>query len=164
MKKFITFVFLLTGFCAFAQESIDTVFINNTGKVTIELDPEISNFLTNKEKTSCAITTPKNNNTPNPTKPKNNSSDPCAGKTQMLGYKVQVYYSKDRAQADKVKAEFSKNFPSISAETAYMAPDYRVLVGDYFSKSSANSDIRKIKSKYNSAFAIQYRILCRKAK
>lgn len=164
MKNIISFLFVMLCFTAFAQETIDTLTINNNGKIIIELDPEINNYITSKEATTCPVaTTNRNSTTPN-TKPRTNNTDPCAGQTQMQGFKIQVYYSKDRAQANKVKDEFNRNFPSISAETAYMAPDYRVLVGDYFTKSSANADIRKIKNKYNSAFAIQYRILCRRAK
>lgn len=165
MKKILTFIFLIIYFQGNAQVNVDTVRIEDTGKISIELDPEIAKFINNKENTSCAVVKPTTKpTTGTTTRPRNNSSDPCAGKTQMSGYKIQVYYSKDRAQADKVKREFESNFPSFSTEIAYMAPDYRVLVGDYFTKSSANSDIRRIKSKYNSAFAIQYRILCRRAK
>ena len=164
VKKILTFVFLTIIFQGKAQINVDTVRIEDAGKISIEMDPEIAKFINNKENTSCAVVRTTTKPTTTTTRPRNNPSDPCAGKTQMPGYKIQVYYSKNRAQADRVKREFEANFPSFSTEIVYMSPDYRVLVGDYFTKSSANTDIRKIKSKYNSAFAMQYRILCRRAK
>ncbi|WP_395092999.1 SPOR domain-containing protein [Vaginella massiliensis] len=164
MKNLFSLLIVFLCSISFAQETIDTLIVQNNGTVMIEMDPEINRYITSIEKTSCPVASTRPAPTTNTSRPKPNTSDPCAGKTQMLGYKIQVYYSKDRAQANKVKEEFSRSFPSFSAETAYMAPDYRVLVGDYFTRSSANADIRKIKGKYNSAFPIQYRILCRRAK
>lgn len=161
MKQIISLFFILFSSIIFAQEKIDTIIINNNGKLTIEIDQKINNIITAKENDSCPIVkkAPVKKETT-----KSNNSDPCATQNQINGYKIQIYYSKNRAEADKVKNEFERNFPNLSTQVVYFTPDYRVLVGDYLSKNSASSDIKKLKTKYNNAFAIPHKVLCRKAK
>lgn len=161
MRKIILLLLFFTSIVISAQEKIDTIIIQEKGKLTIELDEKINNIITAKEKETCVIATPK---TVKKDTNKANSSDPCANQNQINGFKIQIYYSKNRSDADKIKNEFERAYPGMSAQVAYFAPDYRVLVGDYFSKNSANPDIRRLKSKYNSSFAIPYKVLCRKAK
>ena len=161
MKQIISLYFILFSSIIFAQDKIDTITINNNGKLTIEIDQRINNIITTKENDSCPIT---KKNTVKKETIKSNNSDPCATQNQINGYKIQIYYSKNRTEADKVKNEFERNFPNISTQVVYFTPDYRVLVGDYLSKNSASSDIKKLKSKYNNAFAIPHKVLCRKAK
>lgn len=163
MKKFIVLFLFIFSASAFAQEKIDTVQIINNGTLNMEIDSRINNVIKAKEDAVCTYTTP----TKKPVDKKPvvvKSNDPCAGMPQVSGFKIQIYYSKNRADADKVRAEFNKTYPDMSAQVVYYSPDYRVLVGDYFSKSSASRDIRRLKSNYNSAFSIPYKVLCRKAK
>lgn len=162
MKNFITFFVMLFSTILFAQEKIDTVVINNNGTLKIELDQRINQVITAKEDASCPVAVKKV--VEKKESPKATAADPCATQTQINGYKIQIYYSKNRADAQKVKNEFDNSNPHLSSQVAYFAPDYRVLVGDYFTKGSASSDIRKLKSKYNSSFAIPYKVLCRRAK
>ena len=163
MKKFIVLFLFIFSSSAFAQEKIDTVQIINNGTLNIEIDSRINNVIKAKEDAVCTYTTP----TKKPVEKKPivvKSNDPCAGTPQINGFKIQIYYSKNRADADKVRSEFDRSYPDMSSQVAYYSPDYRVLVGDYFSKSSASSDIRRLKKNYNSAFSIPFKVLCRKAK
>lgn len=162
MKNFIALLLMLFTTVVFSQEKIDTVIIQNKGTLKIELDQRINQVITAKEDASCPAPIKKVVVKKDP--PKANASDPCATQTQINGFKIQIYYSKNRGDADKVKNEFERAYPGMSAQVVYFAPDYRVLVGDYFTKSSANPDIRRLKSKYNSSFAIPYKVLCRRAK
>lgn len=162
MKKFITLFLIFSSFFAFAQEKIDTITINNKGTLKIELDQRINQVITAKEDASCPVAVKKV--VVKKEAPKANAADPCATQAQINGFKIQIYYSKNRSDADKVRNEFENSYPNLSAQVVYFAPDYRVLVGDYFTKSSASPDIRRLKSKYNSSFAIPYKVLCRKAK
>lgn len=159
------FIFLISTFL-FGQEKIDTVIINNSGTLKIEMDQRINKVITAKENASCPVVVKKvvEKKEVQKTQAVADSSDPCAYQSQINGFKIQIYYSKNRTDAQKVKEEFDAAYPSISSQVAYFAPDYRVLVGDYFSKSSASSDIRRLKSKYNNSFSIPYKILCRRAK
>ena len=162
MKKFI-FLFLITfSSSIFAQEKIDTVQIINNGTLNMEIDSRINTVLKTKEDAVCTYTAPVKKVTEK--KPVVQSNDPGAGTPQVSGFKIQIYYSKDRKDAEKVRNEFSNSYPDLSAQTAYFSPDYRVLVGDYFTRASASRDIRRLKSKYNSAFSIPFKVLCRKAK
>ena len=162
MKKFI-FLFLITfSSSIFAQEKIDTVQIINNGTLNMEIDSRINTVLKTKEDAVCTYTAPVKKVTEK--KPVVQSNDPCAGTPQVSGLKIQIYYSKDRKDAEKVRNEFSNSYPDLSAQTAYFSPDYRALVGAYFTRASASRDIRRLKSKYNSAFSIPFKVLCRKAK
>ena len=169
MKNLFSFIIILISSVLFAQEKIDTVIVNNAGTLKIELDQRINKVITAKENASCTVVVKKVVEKKDTSKSPTNqvvadSSDPCAGQTQINGFKIQIYYSKNRSDAQKVKEEFDAAYPSISSQVAYFAPDYRVLVGDYLSKKSASNDIRRLKSKYNSSFSIPYKVLCRRAK
>ena len=163
MKKFIVLFLFIFSASAFAQEKIDTVQIINNGTLNMEIDSRINNVIKAKEDAVCTYTAP----TKKPVDKKPvvvKSNDPCAGMPQVNGFKIQIYYSKDRKDADKVRNEFDRSYPDMSSQVAYYQPDYRVLVGDYFTKGSASTGIRRLKSKYNSAFSIPFKVLCRKAK
>jgi len=162
MKNFVLIFLIIFSSFSYAQEKIDTVLIKNNGTLKIELDQKINQVITAKEDATCPV--PVKKVVERKETPRASSNDPCANQTQINGFKVQIYYSKNRSDADKVKNEFERSYPNLSAQIAYFAPDYRVLVGDYFTKSSASKDIRKLKSKYNSSFSIPYKILCRRAK
>ena len=162
MRQIIIIFFLFFVARSFAQEKIDTIIFENKGKLTIELDQSINKVISGIENETCPFVSPKTITKKETPKP--NTSDPCATQNQINGFKIQIYYSKNRIEADKVKNEFEKKYPNLSAQVVYFTPDYRVLVGDYLTKNSAASDIRKLKSKYNSAFSIPYKVLCRKAK
>ncbi len=165
MKQLLTFFLFFSFLYVAAQEKIDTIKINNTGTLTIELDSRINEAIKTRERTSCAIETrrvpEKRTEIPRPT---GTSSDPCANQTQISGFKIQIFYSKNRNDAEKVRQEFDKDFPNMSSQVTYYAPDYRVLVGDYFTKKSASADIKRLKSRYNSAFSIPFKVMCRRAK
>lgn len=161
MKKLIVLFLAIFSTSAFAQEKIDTVQIINNGTLNIEIDNRINTVLKNKEDATCTYVAPVKKTVEKKVVVKSN--DPCAGTPQVNGFKIQIYYSKNRSDADKVRNEFSRLYPGMSAQTAYYSPDYRVLVGDYFSKSSASRDIRRLKKNYNNAFSIPFKVLCRKA-
>lgn len=126
------------------------------GESNIVLDKELENLLKSKEKDVCYREPPK---APKPLSP----ADKCAKQQKIQGYKIQIFYSKDRNAAEKVRADFSRNFPNLTPELIYASPDYRILVGDYFTRASASSDLRKIKRSYPAAFPVQWRVWCRKA-
>ena len=90
--------------------------------------------------------------------------DPCAQNPKVMGYKIQIMYTKDRNAANRAQSDFAKNFPSLVPEMVYTRPDYRVMVGDYFTKRSAGMDLASVKRKYPGAFLVQWRVWCRKAK
>lgn len=141
-----------------AQESVmweisDTI---SGGKYVMALDPAIKNMVVGKEKSVCAK--------PTYVPPKKLSpADKCATQQKIMGYKIQIFYTKDRDAANKVKNDFSKQFPNLTPELIYASPDYRIIVGDYFTRASAGPDLRRIQKTYKGAFTVQWRVWCRKA-
>ena len=89
----------------------------------------------------------------------------CRQNPRILGYKIQVTVVKSNEEANEVKAYFRRRFPNIKAETdASLRPNYKILVGSYFTKASAAADLAKIRQYFKSAIAVQYRVFCVEAK
>lgn len=126
------------------------------GVANIILDKQLENLIRAKEKSVCVRDTPKQPTIIDP-------ATRCAKQNKIMGYKIQIFYTKDRNAANKVMDDFRKSYPNLTPELIYASPDYRILVGDYFTRSSANNDLRSIKRNYAGAFAVQYRVWCRKA-
>ncbi len=167
--------FLIIFFCLFCYDFkaqtlnnkivIDTLYQNeyNKGLFTIEQDLEIKNNLEKYKLLSCnSKNTIKNKiiirkediaNVP--------MADKCILTPKIMGYKIQIHYTKDRGIADKVKGEFNYSYPSLASEVKYLQPDFKVLVGDYLSKKSASVYLNKIKRKYSGAFIIPFPVRCR---
>lgn len=160
MYNKISFVFLFLGSLLIAQNSIQNqsswiIDTEGSGSLTILLDKSLEAMLKEKETSICNKTLP-----PPPLTP----AEKCAKQNKILGYKIQIFYTKDRDTANRVKDDFAKQHPDMTPELIYASPDYRILVGDYFTRQSASTDLRRIQRIYPGAFAIQYRIWCRKAK
>ncbi|SMC84782.1 SPOR domain-containing protein [Moheibacter sediminis] len=135
------------------------VFTKNTengGEFSMEIDESLAKLMMSKEQAVCnkPVYVPPKKLTP---------ADKCATQQKIMGYKIQIFYTKDREAANKVKNDFSRQFPSLTAELIYASPDYRILVGDYFTRSTASPDLRRIQRSYPSAFSVQWRVWCRKA-
>ncbi|CAA7196308.1 SPOR domain-containing protein [Chryseobacterium potabilaquae] len=89
----------------------------------------------------------------------------CSKNPRILGYKIQITTVKSNDEANEVKAYFRKRFPNLKVETdASLRPNYKILVGSYFTKQSAASDLSKVREYFKSAIAVQYRIFCAEAK
>lgn len=157
------FIALISGFSIlYGQNSktdslyVFTKNVENGGEFSMEIDEGLAKLMMSKEQAVC--------NKPVYVPPKKLSpADKCATQQKIMGYKIQIFYTKDRDAANKVKNDFSRQFPSLTAELIYASPDYRILVGDYFTRSSASPDLRRIQKSYPSAFSVQWRVWCRKA-
>jgi len=161
MRKTLFLLFILLTGVLFAQSKSDTTVLAvhdsiKGGELTIKMDARIAQILKGKEKGVC------NKTLYNPPK-KLTAADKCATQQKIMGYKIQIFYTKDRDAANVVKNDFIRQFPSLTPELIYAAPDYRILVGDYFTRQSAASDLRKIQRIYPAAFPVQWRVWCRKA-
>lgn len=156
---FIIMTFLLT--LSYGQDTELWNVDNDTvsgGKFVMDISPELKQSLLGKEKSVCkkstAYVSPKKPLSP---------ADRCAKQNKIMGFKIQIFYTRDRNAANKVKNDFSRQHPSLTPELVYASPDYRILVGDYFNRKSAQADLRRIQKSYPSAFTVQWRVWCRKA-
>jgi hypothetical protein len=153
--------FIIFSFCittVYAQDASFWDFKDSIrgGELNIKIDKKLESILKGKEKAVCQknVYVPPVKLTP---------ADKCATQQKIMGYKIQIFYTKDRSAAEKVKNDFARQYPSLTPELIYAAPDYRILVGDYFTRQTAGNDLRKIQRTYPAAFPVQWRVWCRKA-
>jgi hypothetical protein len=158
MSRLLLIVFSFCITTAYAQDASAWDFKDSIrgGELNIHLDKKLETILKGKEKAVCNTRTyvPPVKLTP---------ADKCATQQKIMGYKIQIFYTKDRSAAEKVKNDFARQYPSLTPELIYAAPDYRILVGDYFTRQTAGNDLRKIQRTYPAAFPVQWRVWCRKA-
>ncbi|TDM00135.1 MAG: hypothetical protein C4K58_02520 [Flavobacteriaceae bacterium] len=158
------------------------------GSLTIESEPGVAAYLNKNEKSSCYVppkVIPKTNTNTNSStyKPpvvtqqqqKVESSEQhkqmqqtdawCQKYPKVMGYKIQIYYTKDKNAAIAYMNAFRKRMPGLPPpELVFHSPDYKIQLGDYLSRQSAAADLKRIKAAYPSAFAVQAKVWCRKAK
>src|ERR1043165_2407267 len=60
------------------------------------------------------------------------------------GYRVQIYSGNDRNKATKVKIDFMRRFPDVRTYMTYVAPQFRVKVGDFRSRGEAQELYSKV--------------------
>lgn len=162
MQKFFILLFVFLWSASYAQldpttenvwEIQDSI---SGGSLSIHLDKDLETLLKSKEKTVCerVKVAP-----PRPLTP----AEKCATQQKIMGYKIQIMYTKDRETAMKAKNDFAKLFPGLTTEISFASPDWRVLVGDYFTRESARADLRKVQKTFPGAFTVQWRVWCRRA-
>lgn len=64
------------------------------------------------------------------------------------GYRVQIYNGTSRDEAMRIKAEFMHNYPGIHSYFSYVAPHYRVKVGDFRRREEAMALFREANGTY----------------
>ncbi|MXV37555.1 hypothetical protein GO491_02510 [Flavobacteriaceae bacterium Ap0902] len=158
MKYLLSIIICIVGLgLQYGQSTVqDTI---SGGSYTIVVNEMIESLVQKTTKAKCAQ--PTTSNVPENNSPSN--FDPCANSQKVLGYKIQIMYTKDRNAATKARADFARNFPTLVPEMVYTQPDYRVMAGDYFTKKSAARDLSMVKREYPGAFLVQWRVWCRKA-
>lgn len=62
------------------------------------------------------------------------------------GYRVQIYNGPDRNKAIAIKTEFMRAHPGVSTYISYVAPGFRVKIGDYRNRSDAEGMLREANS------------------
>ena len=73
------------------------------------------------------------------------------------GYRLQIYFgsgSNARAQATKIRTEFLAAHPDIKAYLIFKSPDFKVLVGDFRTKSEALKLQKSLINQYPNAFIV----------
>lgn len=73
------------------------------------------------------------------------------------GYRLQIYFgsgSNAHAQAMKVRTEFLSTNPDIKAYLIFKSPDFKVLIGDFRTKSEALKMQKSLINQYPNAFIV----------
>jgi len=66
--------------------------------------------------------------------------------TKVPGFRVQLYNGPDRKKAEAIRAAFVAKYPHIPAYMVYVAPGFRVKVGNFTKRTDAESLLAKVKS------------------
>jgi len=80
----------------------------------------------------------------------------CAAnvKTSSKYYHIQLYNGQNIDKARSIKAEFLENFPGTYAVVEWESPEFKVWVGEYENKLSADQALLKIRKIYPNAFIV----------
>lgn len=143
MKFKIISIITFIASTAFSQTS----YVSETsGNLTIEYDEDLQKLISAKENTICNTTPP-----PPPVSPVNEICN---------GARVQVFYSKNRAEAEAKLREAQQMFPNLYSNLVYHAPDYKVYVGYFESRNDASSTLNKAKRNFPASFIYNEKFRC----
>ncbi|MEZ5015895.1 MAG: SPOR domain-containing protein [Flavipsychrobacter sp.] len=70
------------------------------------------------------------------------------------GFRVQIYYGGDRDEARNTKLDFMRRHPETRVYLTYIAPQYRVKVGNFATHKEAWDFYREINSEYSRCMVV----------
>jgi len=138
MRFSILGLMLLWGICSFAQSEMVTA---NYGNLNIEWDESLQKLMAKKENAYC----------PPP---------PTTIKEFCQGARVQVFYSKDRNEAEQKLNEVKSLFPQFRSNVEYISPDYKVFMGYFRSREAAQSTLTQARRRFTSSLIVDQVIRC----
>lgn len=74
--------------------------------------------------------------------------------TTLQGYRVQIFTSPSREDAQRVKANFMARYPETLSYLSHIPPTYRIRVGDFIEQQEANSFCRELRLYFPEAFVV----------
>ena len=75
-------------------------------------------------------------------------------KTSLKYYHIQLYNGQNINKARSIKSKFLENFPGTYAIVEWESPEYKVWVGEYENKLSADQALLRIRKIYPNAFIV----------
>ena len=78
--------------------------------------------------------------------------------TQQHGYRIRLFFSNKqnaRVESEKLEDEFNNMFPLIPTYRSYTTPYFKIVVGDYRTKSDAMHAYGTIKQEYPNAIIVK---------
>lgn len=77
--------------------------------------------------------------------------------TKPNGYRVQIFFGKRDDARDK-KVEFLKKYPEVGAYISYLAPNFRLRVGDFRTKIECENFKKEISSDFPASYIVKDKI------
>ncbi len=74
------------------------------------------------------------------------------------GYRVQIDFSQERSSVSNTKSNFTLKYPGMSSYLTYKQPYFRVSVGDFRDRLSAERFLHTVKKDYPAAFVVADKI------
>jgi hypothetical protein len=120
------FNFKTVGATLFCLVSMVTICYSQQGSITINQDADIDRLLAIKKQM--------------------NTSESASDR-----YKIQVY-SGNRSEAEKSRSKLRNTYNQWKTSLVYETPNYKIWVGNFRTRLEADRALKKIKSKFPSAF------------
>jgi hypothetical protein len=81
-----------------------------------------------------------------------NKTDP-----KIEGFRVQIHFTKNqnRIESEKMRAQFSNDFPTLKTYLEFKAPYYKIQAGDFISKLEAFVVLKEISELYVGAYIVK---------
>ena len=70
------------------------------------------------------------------------------------GFRVQIYSGNDRGMATQRKIDFIRRFPNVRSYMSYIAPTFRVKVGDFKTRAEAYKFYQQVSGLYTPCMVI----------
>ena len=74
------------------------------------------------------------------------------------GYRIQIYFGKEREKAKDIKTRFYKEFPGKSAYLVYEQPNFKVRVGNFRAKMEAQRLFYDLKEAFETVLIVPTKI------
>ena len=71
--------------------------------------------------------------------------------SKIQNLRIQIYNG-DRTNAELIIKEYIDNFNDTTADIIYETPNYKIWVGNYYTRLEADRNLIKIRKKFSSAF------------
>lgn len=137
MKLFPFVILFLIAGIGLGQNRIVT---SNFGNLTIQWDESIQKMV---QAENC------------PTEqPEEIKSEYCKGS------RIQLFYSKDRKEAEEKLKSAKSYFPELIVNLDYVSPDYKVKAGYFSSRESAQESLKKAKLRFSSSLIVDETVRC----
>lgn len=72
----------------------------------------------------------------------------------VRGFRVQIYNGDDRAVAQQRKIDFIRRFPKVRSYMSYIAPTFRVKVGDFKTRADAYKFYQQVSGLYSPSMIV----------
>lgn len=70
------------------------------------------------------------------------------------GFRVQVYNGPDRERALSIKNDLMRRFPGVHTYMVFVAPSYRIKMGDYRSRTLAEAMLKQVDAIYHPSMIV----------
>ncbi len=75
----------------------------------------------------------------------------------LEGYRVQIFFG-SRNEAQRIRGEFLKKHPNTGAYISYLAPNFRLRVGDFRSKMDSEKFKKEIQNDFSGSYIVKDQI------
>ncbi len=167
MKPIAFFLSLFVSLMVWGQGNTYTFIEYDTisnGYIEMTLDKRMDELLEAK-KDRCDVVASWQNQTAKMTKEEKKVTvvDMCREHPKMRGFRIQVLNTRSSEEAEKAKEQIQRQFPHLSSSVELRRPQFKVLMGDYFSKANAAKDLDAVKKVHPGALLVASKIWCNRA-